>query len=268
MVCSITSIADATSLASPTTSTASPRLDRTPARTSFVVVDEHHRPGHAAVLSSRSSTSVPASGLDVITAVPPTRSRRPTIDSVRPWRSASTASRSKPTPVSRTEDLDMFGGDFGEHVDPLHLRVFGGVDHRFGCRAHNRMFSIADIGIPNRDHLDRDTEVTFDAGRSSFQPVHEKARPRRHRTTRCAARAPVSGRASPLPGNHELAAGSRPGSGETESWRCAATSGSFVRSDPSEPLFGEVVDQPPRPRTQEQPDAKNHNCEQQQARPG
>ena len=63
-----------------------------------VVVDEDDATLHRGSLSS---TSVPPPGGLVTVALPPARSRRPSIDSRMPSRSSGTAPRSKPTPRSR-----------------------------------------------------------------------------------------------------------------------------------------------------------------------
>ena len=54
--------------------------------------------GHGARLGSRITTSVPAPGRLLMTALPPCRSMRPMIESAIPRRSAATASASKPAP--------------------------------------------------------------------------------------------------------------------------------------------------------------------------
>src|SRR5207253_4860195 len=69
----------------------------------LVIVDENDASLHVdSLCGSRSSTSVPEPRVVTIVAVPPARSSRPSIDSVRPRRSGATAARSNPVPRSRT----------------------------------------------------------------------------------------------------------------------------------------------------------------------
>src|SRR5262249_30572551 len=69
-----------------------------------VVVDEDDAQCHGR-RSSRSSTSVPSPGVEVIVAVPPARASRASIDSAMPRRSAGTVLRSNPAPRSRMKTL-------------------------------------------------------------------------------------------------------------------------------------------------------------------
>ena len=54
-----------------------------------------------------SSTSAPSPGAERMTAVPPNRAMRARIDWAMPWRSAGTASGSKPRPRSRTKSMTV-----------------------------------------------------------------------------------------------------------------------------------------------------------------
>ena len=75
-----------------------PELVPNAAREQLVVLDQEDPDHVARLLGIRSRTSVPWPIALSITATPPLRSMRPSIDSAIPWRSVGTASRENPTP--------------------------------------------------------------------------------------------------------------------------------------------------------------------------
>src|SRR6478735_8242064 len=71
-----------------------------------VVLDQNDTDGgHGCRLGIRISTSVPVPAWDSMTAVPPKRCTRPTIESLMPWRSGGIVAGSNPIPVSRTKPV-------------------------------------------------------------------------------------------------------------------------------------------------------------------